>query len=160
MKRQYFIILAIIFLLNGCSTTRSSFDSELPDKSFIYLAGDEQIRELIHTAMAQEFGGNITNVSIDSTIGYKATVEVLLDFHDIAIYGRPVQGVDSKGESHDGFILEVIDAGTMLVSQKMRAKKLYRRITEQADSTFDKIRVEYVKSRFAKDKTSERRNNL
>lgn len=103
----------------------------------MYPLTDAQADRVLATAMASEFSGSpISRVEFPNK-GYTATMRFLLDSHQITAVRVPARGKapepSAAGEALvEGFYFEVNDAGTMLISGRNRASKVYERIVHEA----------------------------
>ncbi|ARU05563.1 hypothetical protein CCO03_13510 [Comamonas serinivorans] len=124
-------------LLGGCSHTQSMAPVGGTGAALMYPLTDAQADRVLATAMASEFSGSpISRVEFPNK-GYTATMRFLLDSHQITAVRVPARGKapepSAAGEALvEGFYFEVNDAGTMLISGRNRASKVYERIVHEA----------------------------
>ena len=67
--------------------------------------------------------------------GYEATMRSALDWHTITALAVPARGKDTNGATVPGYAFEVSHAGTLLISGRVRANKVYSRILQEAELT-------------------------
>ncbi|WP_423456081.1 hypothetical protein [Ottowia sp. VDI28] len=92
---------------------------------------DEQADRVLATAMASEFTGSpISRVEFPNK-GYTTTIRFLFDSHQITAVRIPAKGIDGT-QPVDGYYFEVNDAGTLLISGRSRATKVYERVVHEA----------------------------
>jgi hypothetical protein len=97
----------------------------------MYPLSDAQADRVLATAMASEFSGSpISRVEFPNK-GYTATMRFLFDSHQITAVRVPAKGRDGE-QTVEGFYFEVNDAGTMLISGRSRAGKVYERVIHEA----------------------------
>lgn len=124
-------LFGAVCLLGGCSHTTSMAPVGGTGPATMYPLSDEQADQVLATAMASEFpGAPISRVEFPHK-GYTATMRFLLDSHQITAVRVPAKGRDGD-RTVDGFYFEVNDAGTMLVSGRNRAGKVYERAVHEA----------------------------
>lgn len=90
-------------------------------------------RILIQAMLYQFPGASIVRVELPYK-GYFVTRRFALDSHDFTARMLPAKGVDEAGKVVDGYVFEVIDEGTMLISGSVRASSLFSKIIENANA--------------------------
>lgn len=91
----------------------------------------EQADRVLASVMASDFpDGVISRVEFPNK-GYTTTIRVLFDSHQITAVM-----VASKGQEGtklvDGYYFQVNDAGTLLISGKARARRVFQRLVQEA----------------------------
>lgn len=139
MKWQIGLFLLVI--LPGCGSTRSTAQFG-PDKvAKMYPISVEQADKILSTAMMAEFpDGALTRVELPFK-GYQATIRFLLDSHTISAIMIPTKSRESSGRILDGFIFEVKDSGTMLISGSSRASSAFKRISSAAKAVSNPVPI-------------------
>ena len=122
--------VAVLAMLGGCSHTNSMAPVGGATATMFPLS-DEQADRVLATAMTSEFVGTpISRVEFPNK-GYTATIRFVLDSHQITAVRIPARGRDGE-RMVEGFYFEVNDAGTMLISGRNRASKVYERALHEA----------------------------
>lgn len=124
------------FLATGCASTRST--AQGGDASSVtqmmYPVSAEIADRILMQAMLYQFpGASIVRVELPYK-GYFVTRRFALDSHDFTARMIPAKGIDEAGKLVDGYIFEVIDEGTMLISGSVRASSLFSKIIENANA--------------------------
>lgn len=128
-----------ILLLSGCSGTRSTVAD--PSTAHVYPLTEEQANLIVAEAMSAEFSGSaISRVDFPNS-GYRVTIRFALDSHDIVALYIPAKGKGPDGETLDGFVFEVNDSGTMAISGRRRANKLFEGIQQRANRVAAPVRL-------------------
>lgn len=133
MNYRAALIISIIFLFSGCSSTQSTASGG-GDKTAprVFLLSTEQAEKILATAMYAQFSDvPISRVDFPNK-GYKATVGFLLDSHTIVAYMIAAKGRSVDGTVKPGFAFEVSNAGTMPLSGGSRAGDLFQRLMRDA----------------------------
>ncbi len=131
--------LAVLGLLIGCAGTRSTASD--PADAWMYPLTNEQAERVLTEAMAAEFSGSaLSRVDIPNR-GYKVTIRFALDSHDIVAVMVPAKGKTTDGEQVDGFVFEVNDSGTMAISGRRRANRLFEGIQNRASQVAPPVRL-------------------
>ena len=124
-------VMAVAGLLGGCSHTQSMAPVGGTGAALMYPLTDAQADRVLATAMASEFSGSpISRVEVPNK-GYTATMRFLFDSHQITAVRVPAKGKEGN-RMVEGFYFEVNDAGTMLISGRSRAGKVYERVIHEA----------------------------
>ncbi|WP_028603652.1 hypothetical protein [Ottowia thiooxydans] len=123
-------LLAIAGVLSGCASTNSMAPVGGAAPTMFPLS-DEQADRVLATAMGSEFTGSpISRVEFPNK-GYTTTIRFLFDSHQITAVRVPAKGIDGA-QTVDGYYFEVNDAGTLLISGRSRATKVYERVVHEA----------------------------
>ena len=134
MTKSTTLLTASILLaafLAGCSGTRSTVAD--PSTAHVYPLSEEQANQVVAEAMAAEFSGSaISRVDFPNS-GYRVTIRFALDSHDIVALFIPAKARTTEGEIVDGYVFEVNDSGTMAISGRRRASKLFEGIQQRAN---------------------------
>ena len=139
MLKQFYLAIALTLcalLASGCATTRSTAQGENTSNQTpkMYPMSAENADKILIKAMAYQFpDAPVVRVELPYK-GYFVTRRFALDSHDFTARMIPAKGIDETGKTVDGFIFEVIDDGTMLISGQVRASSLFNKIIESADS--------------------------
>ena len=137
MKRQRVLTMVSVFVvlstLVGCSSSRSTAAGPGgPAEAVMFPLSAEQADKIIASAVAAEFPGKpVSRVEFPNK-GYQVTIRFALDSHTIVATMIPAKGRKPDGEVAEGFVFEVNDSGTMVISGRRRASKLFKRINERA----------------------------
>lgn len=117
-------------VLSGCSHTQSMAPVGSV-AALMYPMTDEQADRVMVTAMGSEFPDvPVSKVELPNK-GYTATIRLLLDSHQITAVRIPAKGKDGLNVV-EGYYFEVNDAGTMMISGRQRASKVYNRLVHEA----------------------------
>lgn len=131
------LTLAIIMLLTGCTTTRTTVNTTnaataAAGPTEMYPITSEQADNVLVKSMMQQFG-DAPLIRIDAPYkGYTVHTYFLLDSHRFTARMIPAKGQSVNGKVIDGYIFDVIDAGTMLISGQIRAESLIKHIFDNA----------------------------
>lgn len=132
----WIVAVAMAGFGTGCATSRTSLSIGQTGSGEVYEASNDEIRSLIFTAMYREFPGSVKELPSSSIIGYEAETRFMLDSHTISAFAAPVRGFDFNQEPMDGFVFEVNDSGTMPLSQKPRASRVFQNVLRAANDSF------------------------
>ena len=116
----------LIMIISGCAGTISSAAG---NTAFFYEMSPEEADNLVASVMASEFAGSpISRVEFPNK-GYQATIRFALDSHTIVAYYIPANGAEKTG-----YVFEVNHSGTMPLSGGNRAKSVFSKIIERAET--------------------------
>lgn len=126
-----------VAVLSGCTTTRTTVNATdavsaaaLPTE--MYQLTSEQADQVLVKSMVEQFGDG-PMVRVDAPYkGYSVHTYFLLDSHRFTARMIPAKGQAANGKIVDGYIFDVIDSGTMLISGQIRAESLLKRVLENA----------------------------
>lgn len=146
MKNRLLILLiSTMISIAGCATSRISGQDVASDSQpkLTYPVSELDANEILVEAMKYQFPDvSIVRVELPYK-GYFVTRRFLLDSHDFTARMIPTKGRQNDGLVVDGFVFEVIDHGTMLISGPVRASSLFNKITELAGAKAKGIPVEH-----------------
>lgn len=129
--------LAIVMLLTGCTTTRTTVNTgdaatAAAGPTEMYPITPEQADKVLTKSMMDQFG-DAPLIRIDAPYkGYTVHTIFLLDSHRFTARMIPAKGQAGNGKVVDGYIFDVIDSGTMLISGQIRAESLIKHIFNNA----------------------------
>lgn len=135
---RIFVFVASIFtLLSACTTTRTTVGasdsvSAAAAPTEMYPITAEQADQVIIKSMTEQFG-DVPMIRVDAPYkGYAVHTYFLLDSHRFTARMIPAKGQSPNGKVVDGYVFDVIDAGTMLISGQIRAESLITRLYDNA----------------------------
>lgn len=139
IAQALFLFISLV-LITGCASTQSMVGTGADRSSAkMFHFTPEQADKILSTAMAGEFSGSpISRVEFPNK-GYQSTIRFLLDSHTITAYMISAKGRTKDGSIVDGFYYEVNDVGTMTISGRKRAKRLYKRLILDASAVSEPI---------------------
>ncbi len=138
MPQRTFLAIALVlfaFVVTGCATSRSTAQGkDASDQTQkMYPVSAEKADNILIQAMTYQFpDAPIVRVDLPYK-GYFVTRRFLLDSQDFTARMIPAKGIRKDGEIVDGYVFEVIDAGTMPISGSVRASSLFDKILEHAN---------------------------
>lgn len=136
-QRIYLAIVLTLcaFLAAGCATTRSTAqggDASSQTQKMYPVSAEKADRILIQAMTYQFPDASVLRVELPHK-GYFVTRRFALDSHEFTARMIPAKGIDETGKTVDGYIFEVFDEGSMLISGSVRASSLFSKIIENAN---------------------------
>lgn len=128
---------ALLALLTACTTTRTTVGasdsvSAAAAPTEMYPITAEQADQVIIKSMTEQFG-DVPMLRVDAPYkGYTVHTYFLLDSHRFTARMIPAKGQEPNGKVVGGYVFDVIDAGTMLISGQIRAESLITRLYDNA----------------------------
>ena len=125
-----------LILITGCTTTHTTLSAtegvEAVAPTEMYPLTAEQADKVLIKSMTDQFG-DAALIRVDAPYkGYTIHTYFLLDSHRFTARMIPAKGQGAKGKIVDGYIFDVIDSGTMLISGQIRAKSLLKSVLDNA----------------------------
>lgn len=133
------LLMSCLVLVTACTTTRTTVGATdsvsaaaAPTEMFPLTA--EQADQVLVKSMVEQFGDSPL-IRVDAPYkGYTVHTYFLLDSHRFTARMIPAKGRLANGKVVDGYVFDVIDSGTMLISGQVRAESLIKRLFDNAGS--------------------------
>lgn len=133
----YALIASVLMFASACTTTRITVGttdsmSAAAAPTEMYPLTPEQADQVLVKSMMEQFG-DAPLIRVDAPFkGYTIHTYFLLDSHRFTARMIPAKGQSPNGKVVDGYVFDVIDAGTMLISGQIRAESLIKRLYDNA----------------------------
>lgn len=133
------LLVSVILFITGCTTTRTTVGatdaaSAAAAPTEMYPLTAEQADQVLIKSMMEQFG-DAPLIRVDAPYkGYTVHTYFLLDSHRFTARMIPAKGQSTNGKVVDGYVFDVIDSGTLLISSQIRAERLIKRLFENAGS--------------------------
>lgn len=131
------LVATLLALLTACTTTRTTVGatdaaSATAAPTEMYPLTAEQADQVVVKSMTEQFG-DAPLIRVDAPYkGYTVHTYFLLDSHRFTARMIPAKGQSQNGKVVDGYVFDVIDSGTMLISGQIRAESLITRLYDNA----------------------------